>query len=327
MSSYHPDRDSCARARNAHSANRSRHLAVLLATIAAVSLFFHPDRARSTGVTADSHGSASLNTVTIQAAKARKELERRVDHYVVSNVVTYLHDSLVRWNTPVCPLAAGLQKDMGEFILGRISQVARAAHVPLAGEHCAANLYVIATPYPDQLLQKWRERNPRMYSLCNGWGGVQTFLHSRRPVRVWYNTKFTAPDGHAVPLDTLQVPYFSPFQGCVGGGGLGTRIRYSAVQSLSSVFVIVDLSQTKNMTIGQLADYVSLLGLAQIDVEGDPGQAPTILNLFRASQQPPQALSSWDQALLYSLYNTNQSSVLEVSMIERSIVSQVTSGE
>jgi len=306
-----PERPSAERA-----AGMLRCLPSLLAPLAA-SLLLHAG-------TALSAGSTNLNTVTIQAAKERKELERRVDHYVASSVVTYLHDSLVRWNTPVCPLAAGLPRDMGEFILGRVSQVATAAHAPLAGEHCRANLYIIATPYPDLLLQKWRARNPRMYSLCNGWGGVQEFLRSRRPVRVWYNTTFTDPSGHSIPLDTLQVPYFSPFQGCAsGGGGLGSRIQYSAVQSLSSVFIIVDLTQTKNLMIGQLADYVSLLGLAQIDLEGDPGEAPTILTLFRDPQHPPQALSAWDQALLYSLYNTTQSDVLEVSMIERHMVSQI----
>ncbi len=309
--------------------SRHRHLPLFLAAIALISLPPHSDMARATGATANSAGSEGLDTVTIQAAKARKELERQVDHYVASNVVTYLHDSLVRWNKPVCPLAAGLPRNMEEYILERISQVARAANVPLAGERCMANLYIIASPYPDLLLKKWRARNPRMYSLCNGMGGVQAFLHSTRPVRAWYNTAFASREAAASSPDAAGLPFFSPFQGCARAfsrdSGIGTRIRYSAVQTFSSVFIIVDLNQTKNLSIGQLADYVSLLGLAQIEPEGDTAKMPTILTLFHDAARPPQALSPWDHALLYSLYNTNQSSVLEVSLVERNIVSRIAS--
>lgn len=274
-----------------------------------------------------SDSDTSLGTVTIEAKRARRELERRVEHYVAADVVTYLHDALVRWDQPLCPLAAGLPRDMDEFILARISQVATGAHVPLAGEHCKANLYVIATRYPDLLLKKWRQRNPRMYRLCNGIGGVRAFMHSRRPVRVWYNTEWTHESGGPASLNSLQLPYFNPFNGCVGGGDGGTRLEYSTVQGLASVFIIVDLTQTKSLTIGQLADYVSLLGLAQIDLGGDPGKVPTILTLFRDPQHPPHALSAWDEALLYSLYNTRQSNVLQVSLIEHAIVSKITAGE
>lgn len=272
-------------------------------------------------------GAASLGAVTIQAARARRELERRVDHYVAADVVTYLNDALVRWDQPLCPLAAGLPRDMDEFILARISHVATAAHVPLAGEHCKANLYIIATPYPDLLLKKWRQRNPAMYRLCSGIGGVRAFMHSHRPVRVWYNTEFTHEGGGPGNLNSLQLSYYSPMGGCIGGGSGGTRLEYSTVQGLTSVFIIVDLAQTKSFTIGQLADYVSLLGLAQIDLSGDPGNVPTILTLFRDPEHPPHALSAWDEALLYSLYNTRQSSVMQVSLIEHDIVSKVAAGE
>lgn len=308
---------------------RTRPLPLLLAALLTASLWMRADTLRAADGTQASAApdTATLDSVTIEAARQKRELRRRVDHYVASNVVTYLHDSLVRWNTPVCPLAAGLPRNMEEFILERISQIARAANVPLAGESCRANLFIIASAYPDLLLKKWRARNPRMYNLCNGMGGVQTFLHSRRPIRVWYNTELGSKEAVASSPDTAGLPFFSPFAGCTpafsGGGSIGTRLSFSAVQHFSSVFIIVDLNQMKSLTIGQLADYVSLLGLAQIDPEGDTAHVPTILTLFHNRDHPPQALSLWDRALLHSLYNTSQSNVLEVSMIERSMVSQI----
>ena len=332
MYSCRPDKGSLARSPPGRPPGPFRYLPFLLAALITIALSLDATSAQSASEqaaaqpTADkSDRSASLGTVTIEATRARRQLERRVDHYVASEVVTYLHDALVRWEQPVCPLVAGLPRDMGEFVLARVSQVATAARVPLAGQDCKANLYIIATPYPDLLLKKWRSRNPGMYRLCNGMGGVRAFMHSRRPVRVWYNTEFTHENGGPANLNTLQLPFYSPLGGCVGAGEGGTRITYSTVQGLASVFIIVDLNRTKNFAIGPLADYVSLLGLAQIDLDGDPGRAPTILTLFRDSEHPPGALSAWDRALLYSLYNTSQSNVLQVSLIEHDIVSKVTS--
>jgi hypothetical protein len=331
--SYRLDKLSLARTPPGRPPGALRYLPFLLTALTAIALSLGTSSAHSASkppaapatVADKSAQGTSLGTVTIEATQARRELERRVDHYVASNVVTYLHDALVRWDQPVCPLVAGLPRDIGEFVLTRISQVAKAARAPLAGNHCKANLYVIATRYPDLLLRKWQRRNPGMYRLCNGIGGVRAFIHSRRPVRVWYNTIFTHENGEPANLNALQLPLFSPLGGCVGAGGGGTRIRYSTVQGLTSVFIIVDLNQTKNFAIGQLADYVSLLGLAQIDLAGDPGKAPTILTLFRDPEHAPAVLSPWDEALLYSLYNTSQSNVLQVSLIEHDIVSKITS--
>lgn len=267
-----------------------------------------------------------LDTVTIQAARERKALQHRIDHFVSSVVVSYGHDSLVRWDQPMCPLVAGLPRGMEEFILARISQIATTARAPLAGEHCNANLYVIATPYPDLLLKKWEARNPGMYRICNGVGGVKAFMNSRSPIRVWYNITWASPHGRpqiSPDAPSIGLPYFTPQGGCVGGGSGGTRLSYGAVQALSSVFIIVDLKQTKGLTIGQLADYVALIGLAQVRPEADPGNAPTILTLFRDPEHPPQALSAWDRALLYSLYNTRQASTMEVPLIRTTMLARI----
>jgi hypothetical protein len=60
--------------------------------------------------------SAEPDTVTIEANKER-ELKRQIGKFVADAVFTYLNDSLERWNTPICPLVAGLPKERGEFIL------------------------------------------------------------------------------------------------------------------------------------------------------------------------------------------------------------------
>jgi hypothetical protein len=212
----------------------------------------------------------------------------------------------------------------GEYVFKRISDVATAAHARMAAPNCGPNLYIIATAHPDLLLQKWRDRDPQMYQVCDGIRRVSEFLHSRRPIRVFYNTNFRGSDGR---LPTLALPSLGSMMGCTpqisGGGVLGSRLTFSAVRGLWSVTIIVDMSQVKSLTIGQLADYLSVTALAQIQADADPGTAPTILTLFHEQKDPPQALTAWDQALLYALYNTEQSNMLEVSLIERSMVSRI----
>jgi hypothetical protein len=67
-------------------------------------------------------------------------------------------------------------------------------------------------------------------------------------------------------------------------------------------------------TVGQLADYIAVVGLAEIDFDKDLGDAPTILHLFRTSGQSfDGGLSVWDQAFLKSLYDTPQESTFQLS--------------
>jgi hypothetical protein len=270
-----------------------------------------------------------LDTVTVEAQRERKEVEREVNEFVLAVAVRSLHDSLSRWNTPICPLVAGLPKEQGEFVLARLSQIATEAKAPLAGERCTANFFIVVTPQPELLLNKWWARDRRMFDTRNGLGGVRTFLDTPRAVRVWYNVGFASADGKPITSASLA--------GALVGTSLGlnlqmanvptvqvstgTRLRYSAVRSLSSVIVVVDANRVQGLNFGQLADYVGMVGLAEVHQDAEVGPVPTILRLFRTSPDPPQGLSAWDQAFLSSLYGAEQASVMEESRIKRSMVS------
>ena len=268
------------------------------------------------------------DTVTVEAKRERKEVERQVNQFVFAVAVRSLHDSLSRWNSPICPLVAGLPREQGEFVLARLSQIAKSANAPLAGEHCKANFYVVVTPQPEELLKKWRARDRRMYDSRNGIGQLRTFLDTPRAVRVWYNVGFASSDGKPVTGDTIAGALVGTPLGLsllmanvpTNSISTGSRLTYSAVRSLSSVIVVVDANRVQELNFGQLADYVGMVGLAEIHQDADVGPVPTILRLFRPSEDPPQGLSAWDQAFLGSLYGVDQRSVLEQPMMERSMV-------
>lgn len=291
----------------------------------------------STSQISSSSADAQLQTVTIQGTRSARELKRQAHRFVTSEVFQSQDESLMRWNTPICPQAQGLPATFNEFLQARIAQIAVSARAPVAGKHCAANFFVFATSSPDPFLKKLWADNPQMYDAPHGLGGVEGFLHSRRPVRVWYNTELQCRGAHSASasiemkgatgmgMGSAQAPA-SPVDATSSSfcSGEDTRLSYSAVNSMSSVYIVVDLNRMKDITTIQLADYVAMVGLANVRLGADPGTVPSILRLFEDSKRPPQGLSNWDQALLYSLYNTSQSSVGQTSDMESAVVKRIT---
>ena len=134
--------------------------------------------------------------VTVTAR--RLELEKRVAQFVNRIAAAENGDEgLARWEVPpVCPLVSGLPQRDGEFILERLSEIARAAEVPLGDEHCHPNLYILVTDQPEDILEGMEKRN-RAFTF--GYDAahypptetpasvVDEFIRTPRPVRVWHN--------------------------------------------------------------------------------------------------------------------------------------------
>jgi hypothetical protein len=162
-----------------------------------------------------------------------------------------------------------------------------------------------------------------LFNSCDGLGPVKQFLHSRQPVRVFYNAKFTSavgPSAGDLILDGVNIPFPSD---CRSTSTVGTYLHRGRVQELTSVIIVVDGRQTAMINMGQLADYIAMIGLAEIRVQADTGTAPSILHLFQGGDPQPQGLSPWDEAFLQSLYITEQSSVVEVPIIEDRMFKQI----
>jgi hypothetical protein len=254
-----------------------------------------------------------LDTVTVEAKRNRKELEKRVDRFLSSAIVHHTDWAFARWRQPVCPIILGLLEEQGEFIVGRVSEIARQAGVPLAPAKCAANFAVIAAQEPNALINKWRRRNPRLFDTTYGEAPFKRFLEVSRPVRVWYNAQFVNRDGMPFWADTVNEDgstkriYTRPRH-------LGGLMHYPDVREINTAIIILDRNMLHDITVSRLADYIAVVGLAEINLDRDLGDAPTILHLFRASGQSfDGALSIWDQAFLKSLYSTPQEDVLQLS--------------
>jgi hypothetical protein len=81
--------------------------------------------------------------------------------------------------------------------------------------------------------------------------------------------------------------------------------------------VVVDSNKVGGLDLGALADYIGVIGLAQINLDKQLGDAPTILKLFTAPEDArPTAMTAWDKALLHALYSTGQTERMQTSQME-----------
>lgn len=263
-----------------------------------------------------------LPEVTVQAR--RNQIGRQVRAFVSGTLHLENDESAARWNSPVCPGVSGLTHDEAEFMLARLSQIARTAGVPLAGERCApANLYVIATTNPEVFL-KWAGVHWRIFE-GTPLSVADAFIATPRPVRVWYSTKQVgtgiAQPGGELPLGAgVQAPVFEDSS--------ASHLTRNATWSLTLTVVVVDRTQLQGVAIGQLTDYIGVSAFSRLKPRVHLSEAPTILGLFEhatpegVSQAPP-GMTPWDEAFLEALYHTNPGLVLQQEIMITRMVNHI----
>lgn len=266
-----------------------------------------------------------IDTITVEAARHREEVERQVKAFVGQIAVKPYESSVARWQTvvPMCPLVAGLPREDGEFVLARVSKIAAAAGAPIAAGHCKPNLYIVVSADPDALLKAWNKRDVRMFGNESDQGGtkIHKFLNSKSPIRVWYNAELYSDAG--TPLgnsDDCQ----SAASCRTNLRAFATRITFSETRDLTSALIMVDGPRARGVNFGQLASYIAMLALAEIRANADGADAPSILHLFsRPENDRPPGLSSWDEAFLKALYHTEQTDKQQLGEIKTTMIQEI----
>jgi hypothetical protein len=267
---------------------------------------------------------APVPQVTVEAQRDVAKFRHDVDAFASSAITKSFGESYMRWDHAVCPLVAGLKREEGEFVLHRLSDIARSAHAPLGKEDCKPNFFVIVTRNPSTFIKLLWRRKPGIFDTRNGIAPVKRFVDLPRPIRVWYN---------AANIDAQSGAAFTDALAQTAGMGMGTvdypvhvtpslgsRLTTSVVRNIDSAIVIVDPEKVQALNIGQIVDYVALVGFAQVNLDKDPAQGPSILKVFSSDDSPPPEMTVWDRALLHALYTTPQRDLMQLSEIETVMV-------
>ncbi len=284
---------------------RASRLLMVFAALAALGSV--NGEAASAEPAAKSDGSSAadpLQEVTVTAQ--REKLEKRITAFVNTITGPLFEGGLPLWGRPVCTVVSGLEREQVEFVVGRVSDIARTGGVPLAGKQCLPNLYILVNSRPQELLRTMAKRNfgftfgtsvepmdgtPIVPSHVT----IDEFISKPGPVRVLYRDAPTAAYGVRPIVKVAKVGPIT-YSGDTWAGNSGWYVF--------RVFVIIDASQLQGVTLGQLADYAALVGLAEIKPADSLADAPTILQLFNGTTAAPAGMTDWDRAFLRSLYST-----------------------
>ena len=234
----------------------------------------------------------SLETVEVTASreKVRKEIQTFVHQ------VTRLEGEFVgRWREFVCPMVVGIADAQAMFLRRRLVEVQNTVRRSDrdADAECQPNVFIIITDDADQVLAQWKERDPGMFR----WKSREGVSRSKGtgPVRTWHNAVVEHRPGDRILLKRPSC------------GLTGSRITVGCLEYITAVVVLVDAGATGKVTLAQLADYISVVSLSQIDLSASFGGVDSILQLFSQPRPdvPPARITEWDHAFLNGLYRVS----------------------
>ena len=264
----------------------------------------------------------SLDQITVQAQ--RETLRKQVDQFFHSAMLKPPFDeSLLRWEDAVCPMVVGMIRPAGEFVLRRLSELARESGVPLAKENCKhPNLFIIVAANPEAFLKLWWRHQPRMYNTGYGIYPVRRFIEKSRPIRVWYNVGAINSSNEKISgllaasvdagLGTVDYPIV---RGPSSGGSY--HLKFPVERNIGSAIVVIDPAQVAQLNIGQFSDYIAMVSFAEINQDANLSANSTILNLFATlNATVPVEITRWDKALLRALYTSDHGARVQVSQME-----------
>ncbi|WP_332676957.1 hypothetical protein [Brevundimonas sp.] len=221
---------------------------------------------------------------------------------------------LARWDERLCVGVVNLRNEPAQYIADRVSTVAEDIGLTAGQPGCTPNVVVVASDNPSALAQEMVEERRRAFRMGGSGmdrGGValRAFETSQAPVRWWQVSMPTNSETgeRAVRLpgecqgSCSSVMDSAPIINVFAASRLSTQI----VDTIFRTIVILDVNQVDKVSLVQLADYVAMVTLAQIDPEADTRQYASILNVFE-TPEAAAGLTDWDTAYLQGLYDAER---------------------
>ena len=206
-----------------------------------------------------------------------------------------------RWKQSLCVGVYNLpDQTTAQYIADTISLIARETGLQTGSPGCEPNLRIVFSPDARELASSMVEDSPRMFRPFGGEGGttqglaaLEQFKTSEAPVRWWQITMVVDETGRAA-ID-LPGADARPMR------GVASRITSTISDAIWNSLIIVDAGKVQDVTWPQLADYLAMVSLAQVDPNALPADYDSILNLFNV-ETPPRGMKDMDRTYLRALY-------------------------
>lgn len=208
---------------------------------------------------------------------------------------------LARWNGRVCVGVINVRNDVAHALADHVSRMAVDVGLTPGDPGCSPNVVIIFTNDAKEIASALVARKRQAFrlgvdGLDRGNHALRAFQTSDDPVRWWHVSMpiVGATGERAIRMPGDQQPIYVPGEGRVNAGR-------PIADAITKAIVIIDINKVEATPLPQLADYIGLVSLSQVDPEGDTRAFETILNLFDNPDASP-GLSSWDRSYLASLY-------------------------
>jgi hypothetical protein len=214
-----------------------------------------------------------------------RPLREAVQSFVEEVGVAQRDQNLARWDRRICVGVVNLNPRYAQALADQVSAVAMVVGLQPGDPGCRPNILILADSNGDALAQALVDEDPQVFrpDIGNtnlGQAALEHFQTSGAPVR-WWSVTYTR---------TAEF------------GVTASRIRQSHEEALGHVIIILDTSRIGSVSFASLADYISMVALAQVDAQIDPSGFDTVFNLFTPDASRTQRMTDWDLAYLRALY-------------------------
>ena len=261
-------------------------------------------------------------SVTIIATKPGEETIR---NFVETRTVpTRIVGKMARWRQGVCPLTVGLGDKYAQFITQRIRDIASAVGAPVATAPCKVNVEIVFTTAPQGLMDNVRKTGPVFLGYHDNSRQADELAKVTHPIQAWYTTQSLDYDGagqvdrgmcnSTETLNTLPIQVSGDMQQPQGFVQLtlpcatimhsnGSRLANGYESGLYNVLVVAEPAKLFDYEMGTLADYITMMVLAQPASLDSCQDLPSISNLMaKGCASMPSKITDGDLAYLKGLY-------------------------
>ena len=237
----------------------------------------------------------------------REELRLYVNKFIVEVSKGPSGRGYARWQGKVCVSVSNLQSEAAQYLVDHISRVAADVGLEPGEPGCTPQVIVIFTTDGKAMASSMVENDPKVFRPFGPRGGVNLnyaalddFAQSDRAVR-WWHVSLPVDARTGIKAITTAGDKSAPVINVAGPSRIHSGIR----DDLLYVLIVVDSKKLAGTTWEQLADYLSVVGLAQIDPSANVAEFDSILNVFK-NPAAYSGLTDWDRSYLKALYSFDQ---------------------
>jgi len=262
------------------------------------------------GPTSTAGASQPIDEVIVRGRRMSEiefDLRIYINKFLAEVAKPALERGYARWQRKVCVGVHNLESTAAQYVVDRISRQALDVGLEPGEPGCRPQVNIVFATNASETASFMVKSQPLMFRPTGRDAGtglsraaLDDFVNSERAVRWWHvSLPVSARDGGLA----IEGPY--------GGGPPAvmvegpSRIHSGIIDVLWSVIIIVDATKLTGTTWQQLADYLAVVSLAQINPKTNPAEFDSILNLF-SNPAAYSGLTDWDRSYLKAIYTFDQ---------------------